>query len=90
MPEQDGGVEFYVDGFGFLGSPYTVMVTFNVGQAKGDPMEVVTLRMSPQHAKVMAILFKRNMKAYEEQMGSEIPVSPNTLASLEVDLETEW
>lgn len=44
----------------------------------------VRIHMSPQHAKVMALLFSKNMRAYEEQVG-KILIPQGLLDELKID-----
>lgn len=67
--------EFYADGIEVnLTMPWTVGLTFSV---KGFDTErtarpLVTIRMSPEHAKVVAMILKRQLKNYESQSGTTI------------------
>jgi len=82
--------EFYTDGYKFAASPYTVNLVFTVGTGTGNFRDVVNVRMSPGHAKVMAILFERNIKAYEEQLGIEIPIPQAILERHDIDPTVDW
>jgi hypothetical protein len=82
--------EFYVDQFRVNYSSYTVMLSFGVG-APGQPTrDEVILRMSPEHAKVMAILFKKSFKAFEEERGAEVTLPPSVLEEHKLSLERDW
>lgn len=82
--------EFYADQFAFRGSAYTVHLTFSVGAPTGQPKELVSVRMSPLHAKVMAIVFKKAMKDYEAALGAEIAVPPGLLEEQHISLDSDW
>ena len=69
--------EFYVDQFRMNVNPYGAALTF--GLASPNPTtgqsqvnDTVLLRMSLEHMKVMAIILKKNLKTYEEQMQAPI------------------
>jgi hypothetical protein len=66
--------EFYVDQFTVTAGTYGLTMTFGLtpphpapGQA-APSREVARLRMSLEHAKVMAMILRRQLKRYEEEM----------------------
>ena len=68
--------DFYSDAVTFEISVYSVTIEFGKTRKpppghKGQTPHVprVRVHMSPQHAKVMAKIFVRNMKTYEEAVG---------------------
>lgn len=72
--------EFYIDQFlvtlGAFGATMTFGLSFphpSPGQSP-QPQEIVRLRMSLEHAKVMTMLLKRQIKAFEEQTGVAINI----------------
>jgi hypothetical protein len=68
--------EFYVDQFKMTLTPYGATMTFGLAPAHPNPSQmepprdIVCLRMSLEHAKVMTMILKRNLKGYEDQMGA--------------------
>jgi hypothetical protein len=72
--------EFYVDQFVMTVGAYGVAVTFGLTPPHPAPGEVprardlVRLRMSLEHVKVMAMLLKRQLKAFEEQAATTINI----------------
>ncbi len=83
--------EFYIDGYGIQAHQYTVELAFTLAQpAQDKPRTVAIVRMSPEHAKVMAMLFRRNIKDWEKQFGVEISIPPKVLETHEIDLERDW
>ena len=93
MPESDVP-EFYVDQFHMNISPYGTAITFglaNPNQAAGQALtrDTVRLRMSLEHMKIMAIIFKRNLKAYEEQMQATVNIPRTVLNQLGLSQE-DW
>ena len=84
----------YTDAVVFEVSVYGVTIEFGqtrkpppgyTGKAPHTPL--VRVHMSPQHAKVMAKVFAKNMKAYEQQLGKiELP---KALLN-ELHLTDEW
>ncbi|HEY3082998.1 MAG TPA: DUF3467 domain-containing protein [Chloroflexota bacterium] len=86
--------DYYADSAAFEITVYSVVVEF--GQVQKPPPGFkgriphrprVRIAMSPQHAKVMAKLMVKNMKAYEQEVG-EI-VLPDVLYR-ELGIEKEW
>lgn len=62
--------DHYVNSVGFTVSIYEFLLQFGLkSDQKTDPTPLVNVRMSPQHAKVMAKLFLRNVKTYEKEVG---------------------
>ncbi len=72
--------EFYIDQFRVNVAPFGAAMTFGVGDPHPNPgqiqpvQDVVRLRMSLEHLKVMTMLLKRQLKAYEEQTGMPINI----------------
>jgi hypothetical protein len=71
--------EFYVDQFRMGITPYGAAITFGLASPNpttGQPQtqDNVLIRMSLEHMKVMAMLMKKNLKAYEEQFQVQIPL----------------
>jgi hypothetical protein len=82
--------ECYADSFQLGASPYTFTLVFGLKRADGKTSPLTEVRMSPEHAKVMAILFKRAVKRFEEALGADISVSPHILREKNVDLSSDW
>lgn len=86
--------EFYVDQFHMNVSPYGTAITFGLASAhpttgQAPVQDTVRLRMSLEHMKIMTIIFKRNLKAYEEQMQSQINIPRAVLNQLGLSQE-DW
>ena len=97
MPEEaqsvpdEPTVRFYADGYEFDAHQYTIFLTLTASRPKkGASQTEAVVHMSPEHAKVMAILFKRSMKQFEEQLGIEIPIPEAVLKTHKIDLSEEW
>lgn len=81
--------DFYTDSVGFEANVYGM--TLRIAKASpGESAEdkifarlLARIHMSPQHAKVMAILFQRNVDAYESQVG-EIVLPDNLRSQLAI------
>lgn len=85
---QPGAPEVYTDSFSMAASAYTISLIFAV---RAGPVlkQQATVHMSPQHAKVMAILFKRQLKIYEENAG-EIIIPELLIRDKEIDFDRDW
>lgn len=53
------------------------------------PQDTVRLRMSPEHMKVMTMLLKRQLKAFEEQSGVPINIPRQVYNGLGLSQE-DW
>lgn len=84
--------EAYVDGFSLGVTPYTFILDFNVrtGGEATDIRQAARLRMSPEHAKMLAILFRRGVREYEEQAKVQIALPPELLSEKDINLEYDW
>ena len=90
IEQADDLPEFYIDGYEFTGTPFTAELTFSITLGANRRRRLAIVRMSPVHAKTMAILLKRNLHQYEERMGLEIPIPAQLLEALAIDLERDW
>ena len=63
--------EFYANQVQFRFGIYDITMLFQLrtGQDPKDVKTVALVRMSPQHALVMATMFVKNMNQYEQQIG---------------------
>ena len=84
--------EFYSDGIELnLTMPWTVALTFSLKSTTPDrkPKPLTTIRMSPEHAKVVAMLLKRQLKNYEAETGTSINLPPDLYGKLGLPPE-DW
>ena len=51
---------------------------------------MATVRMSLEHAKVMAIILRKQLKQFEEQLGAEIPLPLQVYQQLGVSPKEDW
>jgi hypothetical protein len=93
MPESDVP-EFYVDQFRTNVNPYGAAITFGLasphpttGQAQVN--DTVLIRMSLEHLKVMAVILKKQLKAYEEQTQATVNIPRAVLNQLGLSPE-DW
>lgn len=91
----DPPLEIYSDVFRFSVTPYGVAVTFGTNEAHPNPgkpgpaRDEVTVRMSLEQAKVMTMLFRRNLKQYERDNGLEISLPYQLYTGLGIARE-DW
>jgi len=82
--------EVYVDGFRIRVSPYTIHLTLSVANPETLQNRVAAIvRMSPEHAKVMAIIVARTLRGYEAS-NAEINLPVELLRMHDIDLDREW
>jgi hypothetical protein len=84
----------YTDGVQVACAPFSVALTFTVTAAPmhghQPPTVVADLRMSPEHAKVMAILLRRQLREFEQQLGRPIPLHPQVAQQLGLSPTEDW
>jgi len=87
--------EFYVDQFHTNMNPYTAVITFGLAaphptSSGQQPVEdTVRVRMSLEHMKIMVLILKKNLKAYEEQTQAAVNIPRSVLNQLGLSQE-DW
>ena len=87
--------EYYVDSFRMTSGAYGITITLGASPPHPAPGQVnpskdlVTLRMSLEHAKVMAMILRRNLKNHERQSGAIINLPPQLYTQLGIAME-DW
>ncbi len=73
-PEDFVGIpEYYTDSVNFMTNIYGFTLEFGVMQAQdAPPRSLVRIKMSPQHAKIMSLLLRKNVQEYEKRIGTVI------------------
>jgi hypothetical protein len=65
--------EYYTDSVNFMTNIYGFTLEFGMMQAQDDPpRSLVRIKMSPQHAKIMSLLLRKNVQEYEKRIGTII------------------
>ncbi len=88
--------DIYFTGFSIGMSPFDVTMELSKhspGSKVGEKPEmnvVGHMRTSLEHAKIMAILLSKNLHAFEEQVGTKIPVHPEMAKSLGISPNEDW
>lgn len=95
MADEEGVPEFYSDVLDFTLNPYSVAITFGLSQrrqAQGKPTpadDQVVVRMSLQQAKVLSMLLRRTLSAYERENRLEVALPSGVYTQLGVARE-DW
>ncbi len=65
--------EYYTDSVNFMTNIYGFTLEFGVMQQQDEaPRPQVRIKMSPQHAKIMSLLLRKNVQEYERRIGTVI------------------
>jgi hypothetical protein len=65
--------EYYTDSVNFMTNIYGFTLEFGATQAQDQPPRpLVRVKMSPQHAKIMSLLLRKNVQEYEKRIGTVI------------------
>lgn len=89
-PEGQAPLEVYSDIMAFFATPYTIGLDFSVRRPDGQADRLAMIRVSPVHAKVMALALVHHVHDYELKMGIEISVPDAVLNDLGLVLERDW
>jgi hypothetical protein len=94
MDHQQEVPELYCDGLQLGLSPYTAILSFTMQPAGQTgtmaPVKVANVRMSLEHAKVMAILLRKQIKNYEAQAGVDIQIPNQLYQQLGISRQEDW
>ena len=88
-------LDIYSDSFQFAVGPYGISLTLGTSPANStpghivQPKEHVVVRMSLEHAKVVAMVLRRTLKRYEMENGLEIALPPGLYTQLGIARE-DW
>lgn len=86
--------ELYTDAVQIALSPFGVLLAFAMQPAGQTgsmaPIKVCNLRMSLEHAKVLSILLKKQLKAFEENMGADIPLPQQLYTQFGLSKMEDW
>ncbi|MCE7928721.1 MAG: hypothetical protein HUU14_02140 [Dehalococcoidia bacterium] len=87
--------EFYSDTFDYSFNPYGFSITFSLGASRqmqgraSAARDQATVRMSLQQAKVISMLLRKSLSAYERENGIEISIPAQVFDALGVSRE-DW
>lgn len=95
MAEQTEVPEYYADQFTVTAGAYGVALTFALspphpapGQAS-PPRPIARVRMSLEHAKVMAMILRKHLRGFEHESGITIPLPAALLNAMGLSQE-DW
>lgn len=93
---EDEIADIYCDGVQMGMTPFDVMLwlmqrppSIGAPGTEVKPIHVGTIRMSLEHAKVLAIMLRKNLKDYEDNTG-KIPMHPDLMKKLGISKEEDW
>jgi hypothetical protein len=87
--------EFYADAFQVTVSPFGVNMTFSLRDPHPSAGKLVPgtdmarVRMSPEHAKIMAMMLIRQIRNYERDSGIKIAIPAQVYTQLGI-AEEDW
>ena len=87
--------DLYADAFQVTTTPFGVSMTFSLREAHPNPTKqtadepVATIRMSPEHAKIMAMMLVRQLRRYERDSSIKIAIPSNVYTQLGL-AEEDW
>jgi len=84
--------DLYTDSVQIGMGPFGVVLVLGMqtGTPGSAPVKIANLRMSLEHAKILAILLKKQLRVFEEQMGGEIPLHPQLYTQLGLSKTEDW
>ena len=92
--DQEKTPDFYTDSVQMGVSPFGVVLTFGVqpaGQSgPAAPSLVCNMRMSIEHAKVMAMMMRKQIKVFEDNLGEKIPLHPQIWQQMGLSKQEDW
>jgi hypothetical protein len=84
--------EFYSDAIDIsLNMPWTVALTFGLRTTEEErkPKSMVRVRMSPEHAKVTAMMLRQMLKRYESDSKTPINLPADLYPALKLSI-SDW
>ena len=81
-------VQIQVSAFGVLLS--CGLQPFGAGAGQSLPTPVCNLRMSLEHAKVLAILLRKQIRGFEASQGADIMIHPQVAQGLGISKKEDW
>lgn len=86
--------DIYCDNVQISATPFDIVLELlkrPPGQITTErPLRVGVVRMSHQHAKVLSIILRSNLKDIEAQQGAPITIHPLALSALQLNIKEDW
>jgi hypothetical protein len=87
-------LDVYADSTQIGTTPYDLTLYFSKRPAMPNstqaPIQVGCVRLSLEHAKVLAIMLRKSLKTYEEAQGAAIKLHPNAVQGVGISVEEDW
>lgn len=94
MPDEANVPDFYIDGVALMMSPFDLTLKYTRRTPSEDdkpvPQTVGLVRMSLEHAKVMAMILRKALKAHEDAQGAPIALHPNIYTQMGLSKSEDW
>ena len=91
--EEQPVLDVYCDGMQIQASPFGLVLHLTqMPPTAGTqtPKSVAYVRMSLEHAKIVAIMLRRVLKQHEEQQGGAIVLHPQLYQQLGISRQEDW
>lgn len=91
--DAQGPPDVYCDALGIMVSPFGVVMDLQQRaptQGTEPPKSVAYIRMSLEHAKVLAIQLRKVLKSHEDQQGAAITLHPQIYQQMGISREEDW
>jgi hypothetical protein len=82
--------ECYADSLSVNFSSYTVGLVFGQVGVSGTIQRKAVVRLSPEHAKMIALVLRKLLKQQEQKLGYTIALPPAALTEKGISLESDW
>ena len=95
LVEPEAIPDLYADGIQVTTTPFGVGMTFSLREAHPNPTQptqsepIATIRMSPEHAKIMAMMLIKQLRAHERDNGISIAIPSSIYTHLGL-AEEDW
>ena len=94
IPKDERAIpDVYCDGVGIQVSPFGLVLNLTQSPptpGTQQPKTAAYVRMSLEHAKVMAIMLRKVLKQTEEQQGSPIVLHPLIYTQMGISRQEDW
>jgi hypothetical protein len=93
--DQESAPDIYADGFQVTVTPFGVNMSFSLREAHPNPDQppaierVATVRMSPAHTKIVAMMLAKQIRKYERDNSLAIAVPAEVYKQLGI-AEEDW
>ena len=85
--------DVYCDALEILATPFGLVLNLSQRapvQGTDPAIPVAHVRMSLEHAKVMAIILRKVLKSHEDAQGAPIPLHPSVYSQMGISRDEDW